>query len=77
MRLNLDCVRDILLCIEDNTGYRQLASFVDIDRMESASTALGVSPPKIWPYQQALMEKYSNQEIRKSCTISNTASTLI
>ncbi|WP_297966997.1 DUF2513 domain-containing protein [uncultured Anaerovibrio sp.] len=63
MKLNLDCVRDILLCVEENTGYRKLASFVDIDQCEQTSKALGCEPPKVWPYQNKLMESYSNQEL--------------
>jgi len=63
MRLNLDCVRDILLCVEDNTGYRRCAVFVDADHVERISRQLGCEAPSIQPYQQELMEKYSNQEI--------------
>ena len=63
MKLNLKCVRDILLCVEDNTGYRQFASFVDVDRIGKTSEILEHMPPKVWPYQQKLLETYSNQEI--------------
>lgn len=63
MKLNLDCVRDILLCVEDNTGYRKSASFVDVDRIGKGSEVLGCNPPKVWPYQQKLLETYSNEEI--------------
>ena len=63
MKLNLDCVRDILLCIEDNTGYRKYASFVDADRIKDISRTLGSDPPKIWDYQQKLLEKYSSKEL--------------
>lgn len=63
MRLNLNCVRDILICVEDNTGYRQPASFVDVDRFAKTSEMLGCEPPKIWTYQHELMKTYSNQEL--------------
>ena len=29
MRLDIDCIRDILLCVEENTGLRQHCFFVD------------------------------------------------
>lgn len=63
MRLNLDCVRDILLCVEDNTGYRHPISFVDIDRSEKTSEMLGCEPPTIHSYQNQLLETYTNQEL--------------
>ena len=28
MRINMDCIRDILLCIEENTGLQQRCLFV-------------------------------------------------
>lgn len=31
MRLNFDCVRDILLCVEENTDLRHLCVFFDIE----------------------------------------------
>lgn len=63
MKLNIDCIRDILLCVEDNTGYRKHASFVDIDKVSSLSNITGCEAPKIWPYQDELMKTYTNQEL--------------
>ena len=63
MKLNLACVRDILLCVEDNTGYRKFTSFVDVDRIGKESEVLGCNPPKVWPDQQKLLDSYSNEEI--------------
>ena len=61
MRLNLDCVRDILLCAEKNTGLYKSCYFVDF------------GPPGhedfidddiiVPPYQLDLSKKYSNEEL--------------
>lgn len=61
MRLNLDCVRDILLCVEENTGLYKSCYFVDF------------GPPGhedfidddivVPPYQLDLEKKYSNEEL--------------
>ena len=28
MRINMDCIRDILLCVEENTGLHQACFFI-------------------------------------------------
>ena len=58
MRLNFDCVRDILLCVEENTDLRHLCVFVDIETYQQSN--FSDEQPKIQPYQKALMQKYDN-----------------
>ena len=31
MRINMDCIRDILLCVEENTGLQQRCFFISYD----------------------------------------------
>ena len=59
MRLNMDCVRDILLCVEENTDLRRYCRFLDL---HYESTAQYVSGEILEPadYQKALFEKYPN-----------------
>ncbi len=62
MRLNLDCIRDTLLCVEDNTGLRKFCIFVDIGLNESMEKAgMEIIPPR--PYQEELLRKYSSDEL--------------
>lgn len=61
MRLSLDCVRDVLLCVEENTGLRNSCHFIDIDPSDSEKSPAGL--PTIPPYQLELQEKYSNEMI--------------
>ena len=59
MRLNLDCVRDILLCVEENTGLKQYCIFLDFE--EADSEYGNIEEPK--EYQNALCKLYDNDEI--------------
>jgi len=61
VKLNIDCIRDLLLCIEANTGYRKPASFIDTDLAQKTLDIF--EPPKIWPYQKELLETYTNETI--------------
>lgn len=58
MRLNMDCVRDILLCIEANTGLRKSCIFQDAG-LYDAHNFLGNSV-SIQLYQDQLLQKYEN-----------------
>ncbi len=58
MRLNMDCIRDILLCIEEHTGLRQYCNFIDLGLSASAIFVDEEIEPK--DYQKKLLEKYSN-----------------
>ncbi len=62
MRLNMDCLRDILLCVEENTGLRKSCYFVDSDLAvaQSYSDDEFETIPK---YQVALLSSYSNDEL--------------
>lgn len=62
MRLNLDCLRDILLCIEENTDYRRFVTFVDVDSVKRVGAHLG-EHPEPFPYQEGLLHSYGNNEI--------------
>lgn len=61
MRLNLDCVRDILLCVEENTGLRQSCCFIDIDPSDPEMDPDGTTT--IPDYQINLQSKYDNDMI--------------
>lgn len=56
MRLDLDCVRDILLCVEENTGLRKICRFYDLDLSDSAAF-LG-EELHVSEYQKELLKKY-------------------
>lgn len=60
MKLDMDCVRDILLCIESNTGLHQKCYFLDVPQMESVTSVIGDSLLPVPEYQKSLMETYSN-----------------
>lgn len=62
MRLNIECVRDVLLCVEQNTGLRRLCFFIDsgFTSMEEFLTDTIVSPPD---YQQPLLDMYGNDTL--------------
>lgn len=61
MKLNLDCIRDIMLCIEDNTDLRQCCCFIDTSLNEAMEFADEIEHPK--DYQLKLLKKYSNNEL--------------
>ena len=62
MKLNLDCVRDILLCVEEHTGPRSRCVFVDTFQTESMRR-MGLHTIEPADYQINLMEKYDIDEI--------------
>lgn len=61
MKLNLDCVRDILLCVESNTGLRKGCSFVDFTLENSPIFHDEVTTPP--DYQLDLLKKYEFDEL--------------
>lgn len=61
MKLNLDCVRDILLCVESNTGLRKGCSFVDLTLENSPIFHDEVTTPP--DYQLDLLKKYEIDEL--------------
>ena len=58
MRLDLDCVRDILFCEEENTNLRKRCFFVDSGLVEAAHFC--GNDVDIPPYQSSLLNKYEN-----------------
>ncbi|MCD8355899.1 MAG: DUF2513 domain-containing protein [Clostridia bacterium] len=61
MRLNMDCVRDILLCVEENTGLRQTCYFVD-DSLNDVASFLG-NKQRPQEYQTTLGKTYDNDTL--------------
>lgn len=60
MRLNIDCVRDILLCIERNTDYRKSVAFVDEISLKKLSPTSAIHQPD---YNLVLLQKYDLDNI--------------
>ena len=61
MRLNMDCVRDILLCVEKHTGLRKYCYFIDSGLEGGAAFLDSVEQPR--DYQETLSKKYENDEL--------------
>lgn len=61
MKINLDCVRDVMLCVEANTGLHQRCYFIDY-ALNSAQEFVGVLSPTP-DYQAELETKYHNEEL--------------
>ena len=62
MKLNLDCVRQILLCVEENTGLRKSCFFID-SGLEESELMIGnsaISPPD---YQLKLLKEFDNDSL--------------
>lgn len=66
MKLDIDCVRDIMLWVEETTTPTRLAVYIDIDALEQQGDFLYPNPacmPKPNEQQQKLLKKYSNEEL--------------
>lgn len=66
MRLNIDCVRDIMLWVEAITTPTQLASYVNTDAVDSDDGFLYINAddrPMPNAAQKKLLEKYSNETL--------------
>ena len=64
MRLDWDCIRDILLCVEENTGLRKSCRFVDTsDDARKACEATGTKMSEPAEYQIPLDEQYGNETL--------------
>lgn len=61
MRLNLDCVRDVLLCVEENTDHHHRCTFVDFGPTETMCSI--ESDDSIPEYQVKLHTQYTNDEL--------------
>ena len=62
MKLNLDCIRQILLCVEEHTGLRKACFFID-SGLEESEIMIGNSPIPFPDYQCKLLENFSNDEL--------------
>lgn len=62
MKLNLDCVRQILLCVEENTGLRKFCHFID-SGLEKSQTIIGEPPIPPPDYQGKLLKNFDNDEL--------------
>lgn len=66
MKLDIDCVRDIMLWVEETTTPTRLAVYVDIDLLDKQGDFLYPNPacmPKPNEQQQKLLKKYSNEKL--------------
>lgn len=66
MKLNIDCVRDIMLWVEAITTPTQLASYVNTDAVDSDDGFLYINAddkPKPNAEQKELLKKYSNETL--------------
>lgn len=64
MKLDIDCVRDIMLWVEETTTPKRLAIYVDVDLLEEQADFLYLNPddiPKPDARQQKLLEIYPNE----------------
>ena len=63
MKLDIDCVRDILLSVEENTGLHKSCRFIDEYLMNKSCAAMDVEPEEIPAYQASLQERHSNNKL--------------
>lgn len=62
LRLDPDCLRDVLLCVEENTELRKACAFIDVGVSGKVSSALG-QRYEIAEYQKDLLQRYENDKI--------------
>ncbi len=65
MRLDYDCLLDLMLCVEETCTVRKSCKFVDIEKLENLIKAAIVKNDDalILEYQTKLLAKYSNDVI--------------
>jgi len=63
MKLDIDCVRDLLLAVEENTGLHKFCYFIDEYLMNKSCAAIDADPEHLPEYQAALQERHSNSKI--------------
>lgn len=61
LRLDMDCVRDILLCVEEHTGFNLRCHFVNANT-EEMQDFLGIEL-SIPSYQIQLLDLYGNEKL--------------
>ncbi len=62
MKLDILCIRDILLCVEENTDYRRVAKFVDIEAAEQVCSNIG-SSVKVPEYNHELYAQHGLDKV--------------
>lgn len=62
MKLNLDCIRQILLCVEEHTGLRKACFFIDAG-LEESEIMIGNSSIPFPDYQAKLLQDFNNDEL--------------
>ena len=63
MKLDMECLRDVLICVEANTGLHKTCVFYDVPAMEKACSLLEKEMPKIPEYQKELLKKYDSDTL--------------
>lgn len=63
MRIDMDCVRDVLLCVEAHTGLRTYCRFVDVELSAQVAPALGEPPKEPLDYQLSLTATHDNETL--------------
>ncbi len=65
MRLNYDCLLDLMLCVEETCTVRKSCKFVDVEELENLIKAAVVENDDalMLEYQDRLITKYSNDVI--------------
>lgn len=59
MRINMDCIRDILLCVEQNAGFPKFCMFYETETVP-VDPVLFEPPENLLDYQIKLQESYAN-----------------
>ena len=59
MRINMDCIRDILLCVEQNVGFPKFCMFYETETVP-VDPVLFEPPENLLDYQIKLQESYAN-----------------
>lgn len=62
MKLNMDCVRAVMLCVEEHTDYEHYCFFIHYSR-ENILDMLGEEPTDPPAYQTELERKFDNDDI--------------
>ena len=62
LRLDILCIRDILLCVEEHTDYRCAAKFIDLEDAKKIWSSIG-GTAKVPEYNHALYNKYGMDKV--------------
>ena len=62
LRLDILCIRDILLCVEEHTDYRCAAKFIDLEDAKKIWSSIG-GTAKVPEYNNALYNKYGMDKV--------------